>query len=125
MKLTKETLKRIIKEELEAVMSEEAVEEGILDSIKSKLGFGDKEAEKKAEKLKMLNMYVNNPMSLFATTGTMTRSFADGMISAHAEATAPEKAEEVKKAYNLLRARESENFKEGEDRYQQSFGENK
>jgi hypothetical protein len=125
MKLTKETLKRIIKEELEAVMSEEMLEEGILDSIKSKFGFGDKEVDKKAERLKMLDIYVNNPMALFTTIGTMTRAEAAGEIFAHAKATAPEKAEEVKKAYSLLRARQSEKFKEGEDRYQQSFGENK
>jgi len=125
MKLTKETLKRIIKEELEAVMSEEMVEEGILDSIKSKIGFGDKEADKKTERLETLDVYVDNPMALFATIGTMSRAETAGEIFAHAKATAPEKAEEVRKAYSLLRTRESEEFKKGEDRYQQSFGENK
>ena len=40
MKLTKETLKRIIKEELEAVQ-----EEGLMDSVKSMFGFGSKKEE--------------------------------------------------------------------------------
>jgi polyhydroxyalkanoate synthesis regulator protein len=116
MKLTEEALKRIIKEELD---------EGILDSIKSKLGFGDKAADEKAERLKMLNAHVNRPMSLFTTTGTMFRAYAAGMIFAHAEATAPEKVKEVKRAYTLLKARDPKEFEKGYQKYQQEFGENK
>jgi len=122
MKLTKETLKRIIKEELEAAMSEETVKEGMFDSIKSKLGFGDKE---KKEALEMMDEYVNNPMGLFMTVGTMYRAKTAGEILAHAEATAPEKAREVKRAYSLLRKRESDEFQKGYQEYQQKFGDNK
>jgi len=47
MKLTKETLKRIIKEELDAVVNEEELDEGLFDFIKGKKKEEPKEPEAK------------------------------------------------------------------------------
>ena len=120
MKLTNEQLRQMIKEELESVM----VDEGMLDTIKSKLGFGAKpEVDKDAERLEKLDHYVNNPR-LIGGLGTMSRAKAAGEVVAHAEAKHPEKAEEVRRAligYTLGRGAQ-ENFDEGYSSYQQRFG---
>ena len=99
------------------------IDEGMFDSIKSKLGFGDKEVDKDAERLDKLDHYVNNPR-LIGGLGTMTRAYAAGEVMAHAEAKHPEKAEEVRRAltgYTLGRGSQ-ENFDEGYNSYQQRFG---
>lgn len=99
------------------------MEEGMLDSIKSKFGFEDKEINKDAERLDKLDHYVNNPR-LIGGLGTMTRAYAAGEVMAHAEAKHPEKAEEVRRAltgYTLGRGAQ-ENFDEGYNSYQQRFG---
>ena len=56
MKLTKEALKQIIKEELDAVMNEQDLDEGFIDSVKGFFGGKNKEREAelaaRAEKIK-------------------------------------------------------------------------
>ena len=99
------------------------MEEGMLDSIKSKLGFGDKEVDKDVDKLDKLDHYVNNPR-LIGGLGTMTRAYAAGEVVAHAEAKHPEKAEEVRRSltgYTLGRGAQ-ENFDEGYNSYKKRFG---
>lgn len=121
MKLTNEQLRQMIKEELESVM----VDEGMLDTIKSKLGFGAKpEVDKDAERLEKLDHYVNKPLEL-GLLGTMTRAFAAGETMAHAKAKHPEKAEEVRRAINAVvdtGGRNQKDFDEGYSSYQQRFG---
>ena len=121
MKLTNEQLRQMIKEELESVM----VDEGMLDTIKSKLGFGAKpEVDKDAERLERLDFYVDNPLQL-GRLGTMTRAFAAGEVTAHAKAKHPEKSEEVRRAINAVvdtGGPNQDRFEAGKSSYQERFG---